>query len=149
MADDDDQCAVMVLERGATWPPEFRAREPAHRVIITQTATESTDELMARMVRRLGALGSEQLSVAVLACNEADDDETARARALVADVLAERLRQAGRGRLVVAASAQASARLRAELRALTADATEKLQGAGGNVKLSFGAGDSVPPAASS
>jgi hypothetical protein len=80
----------------------------------------------------------EQVQVAVLACNDATDSETADRRIALGRELLASITRAWHGRLVLTASAgRASSRLRQHLLSLAETLTDELRGTSATVTLRF------------
>jgi hypothetical protein len=116
---------LIAVELGADWPPWLSelAGEPPRRV-MTQAEGEPPQAFAERVVSEAKRERAPFRS-AVLLCNERTDLVQHGARRLLARSVPAELDAIARGKLVLAASSQASEKLRSALRSLTRDLESK------------------------
>jgi hypothetical protein len=127
--------AFVVMEPGSEWPGHVGVSETLVALKPGQDTVHHTRERLAALHRQ-----REEVRVAVLACNDAADAESADRRIAVGRELLAAVTRAWHGRLVLTASAgRASSRLRRDLLSLAETLTDELRGSSATVTLRFGA----------
>jgi hypothetical protein len=125
--------AFVVMEPGSEWPGHVGVSETLVALKPGQDTVRCTRERLAAFDRQ-----REHVQVAVLACNDATDPETADQRIALGRELLASITRAWHGRLVLTASAgRASSRLRQHLLSLAETLTDELRGTSATVTLLF------------
>jgi hypothetical protein len=125
--------AFVVMEPGSEWPGHVGMSETLVALKPGQDTVRCTRERLASLHRQRA-----EVHVAVLACNDDTDAETADRRIALGRELLATIRRAWHGRLVLTASAgRASLRLRQHLLSLVETLTDELRGTSATVTLRF------------
>jgi hypothetical protein len=125
--------SLIVMEPGSAWPGHVGDSENVVAV------GEKEEGLLHRIRQKIDSLRrrGEQVRVAVIACNEATDAESAQRRAELAGELLSVVAAAGFGRLVLTAAERAPMPLRRELLALAGSLSHTRRGTATVVSVRF------------
>lgn len=141
MSEKSENVSVVVLEQGADFPrwiAEYQ-RHATNSVVVAYAPSESLDDFVSRVGRRLSEITGE-LRVAIVACAAEVDDEHLAARERICHKLLDAMAPLGRGEVFLAASVEASEAAKHAIFELAGDLCDGLRGSSRVVRVRFSSG---------
>lgn len=141
MNEKSENVSVVVLEEGADWPKwiaEYQ-RHATNSVVVAYAPSESLDDFVARVGRRLSELTGE-LRVAIVACAAQVEGEHLAARERICHKLLEAMAPLGRGEVLLAASVDTNEGSKHAIFELAGDLCDGLRGSSRVVRVRFSNG---------
>lgn len=145
---DEALLSVVVLERGALWPPwlaEYQKYAP-DSIVIAQSADESGVEFAARIARKMDEIANHDSAIhaGLLVCNGSLDEASSACREQVCGSLLRVMLLKQRGELVLVGDMKSGDDTRHELFTLAGMLCDGLQGTEVSVRVRF---DTIRPTA--
>ena len=143
---DEALLSVVVLERGASWPPwlaEYQKYAP-DSIVVAQSADESGVEFASRIARKSDEIEHHESAIhaGLLVCNGAIDEASSVCRKKICASLLRVMLLKQRGELVLVADLRASDQARQELFTLAGMLCDGLNGTSVTVRVRF---DTIRP----
>ena len=141
MNEKNENVSVVVLEQGADFPRWIAdyQRHATSSVVVAHTPSNSLDDFVARVGRRLSDLTGD-LRVAIVSCATAVDGEQLAARERICQKLLDAMSPLGRGEVFLAASADACEAAKHAIFELAGALCDGLRGSSRVVRVRFSSG---------
>lgn len=140
MRGDETSASIVIVEAGAIWPrfAQELQRHVTHAVVESQPVTESPEDFVGRVLRRLDKLEAQAvaLAYAVIASNERVDISALNARERLAQLLCRKMSASG-GELILSAAEHVDESMRYRLFELAGSLVDEFAGAPVSVSVRF------------